>query len=58
MIFISFHEAAQSSNVRMEVTATGCKILFGAPQIIGWTSQIIPRLPRDKKFDPLVTGFV
>ncbi|PMD59936.1 uncharacterized protein K444DRAFT_722797 [Hyaloscypha bicolor E] len=54
----SFHEEAQNANVQMQATATGCKIAFGSPQIIAWTSQILPQLPRPKDFDPLVTNFV
>jgi hypothetical protein len=26
----------------MQATATGCKIMFGSPQIIAWVSQILP----------------
>ncbi|KAF9773229.1 hypothetical protein IL306_009002 [Fusarium sp. DS 682] len=32
--------------IKVEHTATGCKISLGAPQIIGWVSQIVPALPR------------
>ncbi|KAH8145973.1 uncharacterized protein LAJ45_09895 [Morchella importuna] len=38
-----------SSNSRMEATATGMKLSFQAPQIIGWVSEILPQLPRAKK---------
>jgi len=38
----------------METTATGCKIMFAAPQIIAWVSQILPALPRNAKFEPLL----
>ncbi len=38
----------------METTATGVKITFGAPQIIAWISQILPALPRDANFQPLL----
>ncbi|KFY69295.1 hypothetical protein V496_00361 [Pseudogymnoascus sp. VKM F-4515 (FW-2607)] len=54
----SFHESAKSANVQMQATATGCKIMFGSPQIIAWASQILPELPRPDGFDPLVTKFV
>lgn len=36
----------KSTSHRMEVTATGMKISFRAPQIIGWVSEILPELPR------------
>ncbi|KAL5346190.1 hypothetical protein ACLOAV_008456, partial [Pseudogymnoascus australis] len=49
----SFHESAKSANVQMQATATGCKIMFGSPQIIAWASQILPELPRPDGFDPL-----
>jgi hypothetical protein len=42
--------------MQLHSTATGCKISFGAPQVIAWVSQILPPLPRDQKFDPLTQG--
>ncbi|EWG53996.1 hypothetical protein FVEG_17215 [Fusarium verticillioides 7600] len=38
--------SAAGRQTRVESTSTGCKISFGAPQIIGWVSQIVPSLPR------------
>lgn len=38
----------------MQSTATGCRLKFGAPQIIGWVSQIIPALPRLDGYEPMV----
>lgn len=46
--------ASASTNQRMETTATGMKLSFQAPQIIGWVSEILPELPRNK--DPLAPG--
>jgi hypothetical protein len=43
-----------SQSFQMETTATGCKITFAAPQIIAWVSQILPALPRDPNFEPLL----
>jgi len=40
----------------MHKTATGCKLSFGAPQIIAWVSEILPALPRDKAFQPSSQG--
>ncbi|KAI9866194.1 MAG: hypothetical protein M1813_001755 [Trichoglossum hirsutum] len=50
----SFHSQSSSSDLRVETTATGCKITFAAPQIIAWVSQILPALPRDLSFEPLL----
>ncbi|KAK3361626.1 hypothetical protein B0T24DRAFT_684657 [Lasiosphaeria ovina] len=52
----SFHSSSSSSDFSMTTTATGCKITFGAPQIIAWVSQILPALPRDASFEPLLQG--
>ncbi|KAK0741578.1 hypothetical protein B0T18DRAFT_307044, partial [Schizothecium vesticola] len=41
----SFHQASSSRSHQVQTTATGCRISFGAPQIIGWVSQILPALP-------------
>ena len=49
----SFHEAASQQSVQMHSTATGCKITFGAPQVIAWVSQILPALPRPPGINPL-----
>jgi len=51
-----FHEEKSSAAVQMHKTATGCKLSFGAPQIIAWVSEILPALPRDKNFKPLSQG--
>ena len=52
----SFHEAASQQSVQMHSTATGCKITFGAPQVIAWVSQILPPLPMPAEFNPLTQG--
>ncbi|KAH8678320.1 hypothetical protein BX600DRAFT_532153 [Xylariales sp. PMI_506] len=52
----NFHESASKQSMQVHTTATGCKLSFGAPQVIGWVSQILPALPRDKNFDPLTQG--
>ncbi|KAF5678616.1 hypothetical protein FHETE_1168 [Fusarium heterosporum] len=52
----SFHESATEQSMQVQSTATGCKISFGAPQIIGWVSQIVPPLPRPPNFNPLTQG--
>jgi hypothetical protein len=52
----SFHESASSQSMQVQSTATGCKLSFGAPQVIGWISQILPTLPRPTKFNPLTQG--
>ncbi|CVK85864.1 uncharacterized protein FMAN_06638 [Fusarium mangiferae] len=38
--------SAAAEQTRFEATSTGCKIGFGAPQIIGWVNQTVPSLPR------------
>jgi hypothetical protein len=50
----SYHSQSSRSQFQMETTATGCKISFAAPQIIAWVSQILPALPRDGNFEPLL----
>ncbi|KAH8650430.1 hypothetical protein BGZ61DRAFT_545785 [Ilyonectria robusta] len=52
----SFHESATEQSMQVHSTATGCKISFGAPQVIAWVSQILPPLPRDQSFNPLTQG--
>ena len=52
----SFHESASQQSVQMHNTATGCKITFGAPQVIALVSQILPALPRPAGFNPLTQG--
>ena len=52
----SFHESASEQSMQVHSTATGCKISFGAPQVIAWVSQILPPLPRDQNFNPLTQG--
>lgn len=52
----SFHESATEQSMQVHSTATGCKISFGAPQVIAWVSQILPPLPRNQKFNPLTQG--
>ena len=52
----SVHESASQQSVQMHSTATGCKITFGAPQVIAWVSQILPALPRPTNFNPLTQG--
>ncbi|KAF5586677.1 uncharacterized protein FSUBG_12064 [Fusarium subglutinans] len=38
--------SAVAEQTRVEATSTGCRISFGAPQIIGWLNQTVPPLPR------------
>ena len=45
----SSHESATEPSMQVHSTATGCKVSFGALQIIAWVSQILPPLPRDQK---------
>lgn len=52
----TFHESASEQSMQVHSTSTGCKISFGAPQIIGWVSQIVPALPRDEHYEPLTQG--
>ncbi|KAF5252805.1 hypothetical protein FANTH_2129 [Fusarium anthophilum] len=42
----SVSESAAAEQSRVESTSTGCRISFGAPQIIGWLNQTVPPLPR------------
>jgi hypothetical protein len=58
MASFSFHEQASSQNVQIETTATGCKIKFGSPQIVGWVSQILPELPHPEGTNPMVNHFM
>jgi hypothetical protein len=51
----SFHQAS-SQSCQLITTATGCKILFGAPQIIAWVSQILLALPGPPDFDAMTQG--
>ncbi|KAK5163218.1 uncharacterized protein LTR77_010804 [Saxophila tyrrhenica] len=50
----SFHQASSKQSFRMQSTSTGCRLCFGAPQIIGWVSQILPALPRFDGYQPMV----
>jgi hypothetical protein len=52
----SFHESASERSMQVHSTSTGCKISFGAPQVIAWVSQILPPLPRPQKYNPLSQG--
>ncbi|EPE25356.1 hypothetical protein GLAREA_01268 [Glarea lozoyensis ATCC 20868] len=52
----SFHEAASSQRMQVHSTATGCKLCFGAPQVVGWVSQILPSLPRPSGYNPMTQG--
>ncbi|KAI1192407.1 hypothetical protein F5X97DRAFT_317457 [Nemania serpens] len=54
----SFNQSSSQQDHQMHVTATGCKIMFAAPQVIGWVSQILPALPRQEGFEPLVQNVV
>lgn len=54
----SFHESASKQSHQMQTTATGCRLTFGAPQIIAWVSQILPQLPRPKEFQPMIQNNV
>jgi hypothetical protein len=54
----SFHEAASKQSHQMQSTATGCRLTFGAPQIVGWVNQILPALPRVNGFEPMVQNIV
>ncbi|KAG9506423.1 hypothetical protein J7337_003406 [Fusarium musae] len=53
---VSSHHSSSHSHVQCHTTATGCKLSFGAPQIIAWVSQILPELPRAKSLNPLWQG--
>lgn len=50
----SFHQSSSHQNFSMQATSTGCKLSFTSPKIIGWVSQILPALPRDSTFEPMV----
>ncbi|KAL9111844.1 MAG: hypothetical protein Q9227_003694 [Pyrenula ochraceoflavens] len=52
----SFHEEGSDQKVQMHTTSTGCKLSFGAPQVIAWVSQILPALPREADINPLTQG--
>jgi hypothetical protein len=54
----SFHSSSSHQDFSMQATATGCRISFTSPQIIGWVSQILPALPRDPKFESMVQNVV
>ncbi|KAK4183746.1 hypothetical protein QBC35DRAFT_418305 [Podospora australis] len=54
----SFHSSSQEQTHQMQSTATGCRLTFGAPQIIGWVNQILPALPRKSTFEPMVQNNV
>ncbi|KAI0465830.1 hypothetical protein F4859DRAFT_527711 [Xylaria cf. heliscus] len=49
----SFSKSDMHQSFQMQSTATGCRLSFGAPQIIGWVSQILPALPRLEGFEPM-----
>ncbi|EWG54326.1 hypothetical protein FVEG_12570 [Fusarium verticillioides 7600] len=53
---VSSHHSSSHSHVQCHTTATGCKLSFGAPQIIAWVSEILPELPRAKNLKPLWQG--
>ncbi|KAK3985320.1 hypothetical protein QBC44DRAFT_405143 [Cladorrhinum sp. PSN332] len=54
----SFHKSSSQQMHQMQATATGCRLTFGAPQIIGWVNQILPALPRKLEFEPMVQNNV
>ncbi|KAI8627421.1 hypothetical protein F5Y19DRAFT_477635 [Xylariaceae sp. FL1651] len=54
----SFHQSSSKQDHQMQATATGCKTMFGAPQVIGWVSQILLALPRQKGLEPMVQNMV
>lgn len=54
----SFHQSSSHQSFSMQATSTGCKLSFNAPQIIGWVSQILPALPRNPNFEPIVQNLV
>ncbi|KAI8670069.1 hypothetical protein NCS56_00810800 [Fusarium sp. Ph1] len=39
---------SKDSSMKMEVRGGALRISFQAPQIIGWVSEILPQLPRQK----------
>nr|RBQ96584.1 hypothetical protein FVER53263_12570 [Fusarium verticillioides] len=53
---VSSHHSSSHSHVQCHTTATGCKLSFGASQIIAWVSEILPELPRAKNLNPLWQG--
>ncbi|KAL5622338.1 hypothetical protein FOBRF1_001588 [Fusarium oxysporum] len=53
---VSSHHSSSHRHVQCHTTATGCKLSFGAPQIIAWVSEILPELPRAKNLNPLWQG--
>ena len=52
----SFSESGSKQSMQMHTTASGCKLSFGTPQVIGWVCQMLPALPREEKFNPLIQG--
>ncbi|TVY74253.1 hypothetical protein Focb16_v005142 [Fusarium oxysporum f. sp. cubense] len=42
----SVSNSAATKEIKVNPTSTGCQICFGAPQIIGWVSQIVPSPPQ------------
>lgn len=50
----SFHQSSSHQSFSMQATSTGCKLSFNSPQIIGWVSQILPALPRNPAFEPII----
>ncbi|KAK0647152.1 hypothetical protein B0T16DRAFT_172948 [Cercophora newfieldiana] len=54
----NFHHSSASQSFRFASTSTGCKLSFGAPQIIGWVNEILPALPRPEGFEAMVQGIV
>ncbi|EXL91402.1 hypothetical protein NOF04DRAFT_17923 [Fusarium oxysporum II5] len=53
---VSSHHSSSHRHVQCHTTATGCKLSFGAPQIIAWVSEILPELPWAKNLNPLWQG--
>ncbi|KAI0397923.1 hypothetical protein F5Y17DRAFT_454509 [Xylariaceae sp. FL0594] len=54
----SYSRSEAHQSFQMQSTATGVRLCFGAPQIIGWVSQILPSLPRQAGFEPMVQNVV
>ncbi|KAE8150823.1 hypothetical protein BDV25DRAFT_139419 [Aspergillus avenaceus] len=50
----SFHQSSSKQSFQLQSTATGCRLSFGAPQVIGWVSQILPMLPRPTGYEPML----
>jgi hypothetical protein len=44
----SHSQDKSSAKTKMETTATGTRITLEAPAIVGWVSQLVPQLPREK----------